>query len=116
MAYQIIKESDGTVKVIRKKAENTVNDVRDVNVIPLFNINRPHPQENISLNKEKIPANPDIPAKSPIPTIGPDLEEWRRINIPTWRRILKESQQTNDKGREEYARWMLVKVLEVNEE
>lgn len=39
------------------------------------------------------------------------LEEWRRISIPDWRRILKESLEKKDTRREEYARWMLREVL-----
>jgi len=40
------------------------------------------------------------------------LEEWRRISIPDWRRILRESIAANDQRREDYARWMLREVLE----
>jgi len=40
------------------------------------------------------------------------LTEWRRVSIPTWQRILQESITTNNKSREEYARWMLKDVLE----
>jgi hypothetical protein len=40
------------------------------------------------------------------------LEEWRRISIPDWRRILSESTQTKNANREQYARWMLREVLE----
>ncbi len=40
------------------------------------------------------------------------LEEWRRVSIPAWRRILRESREKNDKGREEYARWMLKEMLQ----
>lgn len=39
------------------------------------------------------------------------MEEWRRISIPAWRRILKESIQEGNKRREKYARWMLKEVL-----
>ena len=39
-------------------------------------------------------------------------EEWVRINIPCWRRILRESIEGNDKRRELYARRMLREVLE----
>lgn len=39
------------------------------------------------------------------------LEEWRRISIPDWRRILKESSETGNISREKYARWMLSEVL-----
>ncbi len=39
-------------------------------------------------------------------------EEWVRINIPCWRRILRESIEGNDKRRELYARQMLREVLE----
>lgn len=40
------------------------------------------------------------------------LESWRKSAIPTWRRIIKESRETGDKTREEYAHWMLVDILE----
>lgn len=39
------------------------------------------------------------------------LWEWRRISIPEWRRILRESIAVGDQGREEYARWMLRDIL-----
>jgi hypothetical protein len=39
------------------------------------------------------------------------LEEWRRISLPGWRSILKESLESKDMEREEYARWMLKDVL-----
>jgi hypothetical protein len=39
------------------------------------------------------------------------LEEWRRVSIPEWRKILKESIEKNDLKREEYARWMLREML-----
>ena len=50
----------------------------------------------------------------------PDLEEglepwmlweWRRVSIPEWRRILRESIESGDQKRESYARWMLGEVL-----
>ncbi len=40
------------------------------------------------------------------------LESWRKSAIPTWRRILKESIENHETKREEYARWMLVDILE----
>jgi len=40
------------------------------------------------------------------------LEEWRRISLPEWQWILKESMEGKDWKREEYARWMLREVLE----
>ena len=43
------------------------------------------------------------------------LQEWRRLSIPAWRRILQESIGCNDVKREEYARWMLKEVLEDEE-
>jgi hypothetical protein len=43
--------------------------------------------------------------------ICPNLTEWRRLNISTWQRILKESCESGDKRREVYARWMLDEVL-----
>jgi hypothetical protein len=39
-------------------------------------------------------------------------EEWRRINLPCWRRILRESIEQKDTRREIYARRMLREVLE----
>lgn len=39
------------------------------------------------------------------------LEEWRRVSIPQWRRILGESIEQRDRKREEYARWMLRDIL-----
>ena len=39
------------------------------------------------------------------------LLEWRRVSIPQWRKILKESTADGDKHREEYARWMLRDIL-----
>jgi hypothetical protein len=40
------------------------------------------------------------------------LEEWRRLSIPGWRRILKESIEQKDTERENYAREMLRDILE----
>jgi hypothetical protein len=40
------------------------------------------------------------------------LEEWRRISIPEWRKILVESIKAKDLKREKYARWMLIEILE----
>ena len=39
------------------------------------------------------------------------LQEWRRVSIPDWRRILRESVTKGDKGRADYALWMLTQVL-----
>lgn len=39
------------------------------------------------------------------------LWEWRRVSIPQWRQILKESIAKGDYRRGEYARWMLRDVL-----
>ncbi len=39
------------------------------------------------------------------------LQEWRRVSIPDWRRILQESIDHGDRLREEYALWMLREVL-----
>ncbi len=39
------------------------------------------------------------------------LWEWRRVSIPLWRDILKESVIKGDIQREEYARWMLMEIL-----
>jgi hypothetical protein len=73
----------------------------------------------VVINKEKtLPTLTSLPALPLIPAVshGPDLEEWRKINIPTWRRILRESQADGDLHRSEYAKWMLEKVLEVEHE
>jgi len=43
------------------------------------------------------------------------LEEWRRVSIPEWRRVLREAEAQGDARREEYARWMLREVLEADE-
>jgi hypothetical protein len=40
------------------------------------------------------------------------LGEWRRLSVPGWRRILRESIEQKDRDRERYARWMLKEVLE----
>ena len=39
------------------------------------------------------------------------LEEWYRISLPEWRRILKESIEGKYKKREEFARWILREIL-----
>ena len=51
-----------------------------------------------------------------MPSTGEGLEpwmlwEWRRVGIPEWQRILRESQCQGDTRREEYARWMLREIL-----
>lgn len=38
-------------------------------------------------------------------------EEWRRVAIPAWRKVLQEAIRRGEKKREEYARWMLKDVL-----
>ena len=40
-----------------------------------------------------------------------DLDQWERLSIITWKRILAESIEAKDAGREQYARWMLKDVL-----
>lgn len=40
------------------------------------------------------------------------LEEWYRISLPEWRRILNKRIEGQDKKREEYARWMLKEILD----
>ena len=40
------------------------------------------------------------------------LEEWRRVSIPEWRRILREAEAAGDNRRKKYAQWMLSEVLE----
>jgi hypothetical protein len=54
---------------------------------------------------EGLPAN-EVPSTDPL------LEEWQRVSIPEWQRILQESIAGGDKRREEYARWMLKEVLQ----
>jgi hypothetical protein len=39
------------------------------------------------------------------------LREWRRVSIPSWRRILNETILQSDAAREAYARWMLRDIL-----
>ena len=39
------------------------------------------------------------------------LWEWRRVSIPDWQMILRESKDRGDTGGEDYARWMLREVL-----
>jgi hypothetical protein len=41
----------------------------------------------------------------------PLLEEWVRVSIPEWHRILQESVEQGDRRRAEYARWMLREIL-----
>ena len=118
MGYRIINGSDGDVKVIEVKTPKTVRksepgvmDVNDVNVFQPFKGRMC--AGNIRLNKGNNPDNPDT--KVILPTPCPNLDEWRRLNIPAWQRIVKESQAAGDKSREDYARWMLEKVLEVQD-
>ena len=47
-------------------------------------------------------------SRSPVPWM---LEEWRRVSIPRWQRILRQSIEQPNAHREEYARWMLREVL-----
>jgi hypothetical protein len=42
---------------------------------------------------------------------GGHFQEWRVTSIPQWRRILENSSADGAKGREKYARWMLIEVL-----
>jgi hypothetical protein len=56
----------------------------------------------------------DEAGKEPPPEAGLEpwmLWEWRRVSIPEWRRILRESADHGDRRREEYARWMLREIL-----
>jgi hypothetical protein len=80
---------------------------------PFFKLNLG--SSNIILNKKKtLPSLPSLPAiPQKIHFDGPNLDEWCRINIPAWQRILKESIEAGDKSREKYARWMLSEVLKV---
>ena len=39
------------------------------------------------------------------------LWEWRRVSIPEWQRILKQSLELGNIQSEEYARWMLRDIL-----
>ena len=50
------------------------------------------------------------------PTLKEGLEplmlwEWRRVSIPEWRRMPRESVEQGDYRGEEYARWMLREIL-----
>lgn len=49
--------------------------------------------------------------KIEVPVADPLLEEWVRISIPEWRRILVESSDKGDGRRAKYARWMLREIL-----
>ena len=52
--------------------------------------------------------------EGPAPGDGVDrwmLWEWRRVSLPVWRRIFRESLDKGDHDRQEYARWMLGAVL-----
>lgn len=49
--------------------------------------------------------------KTEVPVTNPLLEEWIRISIPEWRRILVESTDKGDGRRAEYAQWMLREIL-----
>lgn len=40
-----------------------------------------------------------------------ELEEWIKMSIPAWERILKESIEKGDTERQKYAEWMLKEVL-----
>jgi hypothetical protein len=40
------------------------------------------------------------------------LEEWRRISIPEWQRILREARAAGNQSRAVYAAWMLADILE----
>ena len=50
--------------------------------------------------------------KAEVLQADPFLEEWFRVSIPDWRRILLESIGNGDNGRAEYARWMLRDILQ----
>jgi hypothetical protein len=39
------------------------------------------------------------------------LDQWVKMSIISWKRILAESIKAKDEGRERYARWMLKDVL-----
>lgn len=67
-----------------------------------------------SLSLEKPAPVPLIPAASP--SMRAEVEaymnaRWREINIPAWRRILRESILSDDREREAYARDMLKNML-----
>ncbi len=99
----------GKVIVTRGRA---VKDGRDGKGFPLLKLNLGTSQ--IVIDKEKNPANLANCDKL-TPSICPDLAAWRELNIPAWRRILVESIQAGDEGREKYARRMLKEVLKVQE-
>ncbi|MDD5701312.1 MAG: hypothetical protein PHU23_04590 [Dehalococcoidales bacterium] len=94
--------------------DNIGRDGRDGRDFPIFNLKMGKP--HIIINKEKtlttLPTLPALPQKQNI-SLGPNLDEWRRVNIPAWRCILKESIETGDQRRADYAKWMLKEVLEV---
>ena len=44
------------------------------------------------------------------------LARWIKDSIPSWQKILRESIETDDIKRKEYAEWMLKDVLKYREE
>ncbi len=43
-----------------------------------------------------------------------ELDQWEKLSIVAWKRILEESIESKDAGREKYARWMLSWLLPID--
>jgi len=106
------KIKNGQVIIGNGKVGKVGREGRD---FPFFKLNLETPEILIN-SKKTLPTLPTQPInKAILPTPCLDLFEWRRLSIPAWRRILKESHAVGDKGREDYAKWMLEKVLELKD-
>ena len=110
------KIKNGQVIIGNGKVGKVGREGRD---FPFFKLNLETPEILIN-SKKTLPTLPTLPPqpinKAILPTPCLNLDEWRRINIPAWQRILKESQAAGDKRREEYARYILIEVLKEEEE
>ncbi len=65
--------------------------------------------ENASLNQTETIHKYHPENDAPVPWF---LEEWRRVSIPEWRRILQEARAAGNQSRAVYAAWMLSDILE----
>lgn len=66
----------------------------------------------LELKQSKNQILAELSSQKSIKSIDPLDAEWRKISIPTWRRILKESIEVHDVGREKFAIRMLRNILE----
>lgn len=73
------------------------------------------PEVLIALRREQEKRDAETDALLPDHFVPWVLEEWRRVSIPQWRNILRESITQGDKRRQEYAHWMLREVLQDSE-